>query len=511
LTSQNDYLSRPGRLFFVLAVAALAAMAAAGSAGAKNSATHTRSARCEVGYRAASKVVRKNGKSRRVTVCVRSAAGASGAAEGPQAPAPTGAPPVEPVATPPVAVPPIETPPGTTPPVETPPGPTNTGPEVHAAIRQGFSQNPLLPDEVTWHYSASATQTVTANGVEQTESIPLPEGRLVFFVDGQLDCEIQAGGAIAGSACTVSLQQLGAHEVEAIFSGKTSSTATRTDYIPKYPTSTNLQVSVEPTAPENIDIGPNKYGFDQHAFEVGRLLISGSVTPGGYPTFDCEGQPSGCLNPEIGLKNHRGSVAVPLYAQHRLNSATGLEEWQVAFDAYSPTAREEGYFWQFPAESVGRQFFHAVSEANPALYEPSSITVPLDLNGGHYPFYRWMKSGEAGGPVAAVEGTMQRALIIGNYNKFDGTEAVLKFNGEFYGASGETEGCLYQPRVDGVSLTGLNEEAQSSASGFSTLGGFYGVSAGPHTLELWVKRSKGAGPGNCALHDGWFEAYEIVH
>jgi hypothetical protein len=388
---------------------------------------------------------------------------------------------------------------------------TTTDPEVHAAIGQGFSQNPLVPNEVTWRYSASAARTVTTNGVETTESVPLPEGRLVFFLDGQLDCEIQAGGAIAGSACTVDLQQLGGHEVEVVFSGATSSTATRTDYIAKYPTSTNLQVSVEPTAPEYLDIGDNKYGFDQHAFEVGRLRISGGVTPAGYPTFDCEGQPSGCLNPEISLKNHRGSVSVPLYAQHRLNSVTGQEEWQVAFDAYNPTAREEGYFWQFPAESVGKQFFHAVSEADPGLYEPSSITVPLDLNGGHYPFYRWMKSGEAGAPVAAVEGTMQRALIIGNYSKFDGTEAVLKFNGEFYGAAGETEGCLYQPRVDGVSLTGLNEEAQSSASGFSTLGGFYGVPAGAHTLELWVKRSKGAGPGNCALHDGWFEAYEIVH
>src|SRR4051794_39756992 len=33
---------------------------------------------------------------------------------------------------------------------------TTTAPEVHAAVGAGFAQNPLVPNEVTWHYSASA-------------------------------------------------------------------------------------------------------------------------------------------------------------------------------------------------------------------------------------------------------------------------------------------------------------------------------------------------------------------
>lgn len=33
-----------------------------------------------------------------------------------------------------------------------------------------------------------------------------------------------------------------------------------------------------------------------------------------------------------------------------------------------------------------------MSEPNTTLYEASSTTVPLDLRGGHYPFYRWMES-----------------------------------------------------------------------------------------------------------------------
>ena len=67
---------------------------------------------------------------------------------------------------------------------------------------------------------------------------------------------------------------------------------------------------------------------------------------------------------------------------------TEREEWHVAFDAYQPSLRKEGRFWQFPNESVGAYFFHAVAEPSPSLYEPSSVTVPLNLNGGHYPFYR---------------------------------------------------------------------------------------------------------------------------
>jgi hypothetical protein len=38
---------------------------------------------------------------------------------------------------------------------------------------------------------------------------------------------------------------------------------------------------------------------------------------------------------------------------------TGREEWHVAFDAYQPSLRKEGRFWQFPNEAVGAYFFHA--------------------------------------------------------------------------------------------------------------------------------------------------------
>jgi hypothetical protein len=481
---------RPSRVILVLAATALVAIVAVASAGAKIPVRHTNSnLRCREGYEVVAKVVRKGGKPKVVHACKM------------KAPKPTSSPVSSPsvpgsasVAGKTVAAPVV----------------TTTAPEVDATVGPGFSQNPLVPNQVTWHYSASATQTVTTDGVAQTETVPLPEGELAFFVDGQLDCEIHAVGAISGSACTVDLNQLGAHEVSTIFSaGAVSSTAARTDYVGKYPTSTNLQVSVEPVAPEYLDIGPNAYGFTQYAFEVGRLRINATTSPGGYPTFDCEGQPVGCLEPEIpGLAAHHGSVSVPLYAQHRLNSATGREEWHVAFDAYNPTLRESGNFWQFPEEAIGVQFFHAASDPEPRLYEPSNTTMPLNLNGGHYPFYRQLKTGEAGGSVAAVEATARRVLTLGTYEKVDGPAEWLKVYGHFSNLKGEAEGCVYRLRIDGQDL---NEDRQASTQGWEFLNGWPGMAAGPHTFEVWVERKAGAGPGNCAINSGYFEAYEVAH
>jgi hypothetical protein len=343
--------------------------------------------------------------------------------------------------------------------------------------------------------------------------VPLPAGELAFFVDGKLECEIHAIGAIDGSACTSVVKQLGAHEVKVIYTdGELSSTATRIDYLDKYPTKTNLQVSVEPTAPEYLAVGEAPDNIQpEYGFEVGRVRITGSVDPGGVPTFSCEGEPVGCLIPEVSLNSRTGSATVPLYAQYRLNSVTGREEWHVAFDAYQPSLRKEGRFWQFPNESVGDYFFHAVAEPSPSLYQPSSITVPLNLQGGHYPFYHWYHDGESvGGPVAAVEGSLTPVITFGTYEKLTGLEGSMPLRGEFYGPTDELEGCEYYVTIDGKT----DNEARTASNGrVEIYGGFTGntavaVPAGVHTLGLAVERTKGAGAGECTLTDGYFETYE---
>jgi hypothetical protein len=505
-------------------------MVLGGPAGAAPAPRRASTSSCRSGYRVALKVVRKNGKSKVFHVCKKAArpkkstvptasvTDPTPAAGGTGTPAAvTTTPPAVPSTTPGATTAPLESSPPAfegpettegpgTPKEEVPTGAT----QVQVAIGLGYKQNPLVPNEVTWRYSATATRTVTTDGVTETRSVPLPEGELAFFVDGKLDCEITALGAIAGSACTVPLQALGEHEVETIYSatgGGPSSTVTRTDFVDRYPTQTNLQVSVEPVAPEYLEIGPNAYGFIQYGFEVGRLRVTATTSPGGYPTFDCEGQRAGCLEPELpSLASHRGSVSVPLFSQNRLNMATGKEEWKVAFHAYNPTLREYGDFWQYPEESVGAQFFHVESNPEPRLYEPSSVTVPLNLNGGHYPLYHWFRDGEAGGSVAAVEGTARKVMDLGTYVKVDGPEEWLKILGEFHGTPGETEGCVYRLRIDGKDM---NEDRRSSTQNWEFDNGWSGFAAGPHTFEMWVERAAGAGPGKCATTSGTFEAYEV--
>ena len=498
MTTQAIYSGRQGRVFLVLAAMALLTMVAVATAGAKAPIRHPRSAlHCKEGSESFSKVVRSDGKAKVVRGCRRKVV----------KPKSTTVPPVA-ATTQPATV----TPPETTTPSETEPVVTSGPTEVHAEIGTGFAQDPLVPDEVTWSFSASATQTVTTEGVSQTETVPLPTGELAFFVDGKLECEIHAIGAIDGSACTSLVKGLGAHEVEAIFTnGELSSTATRTDYLDKYPTKTNLQVSIEPTAPEYLAVGEAPDNIQpEYGFEVGRVRITGSVDPGGFPTFSCEGEPVGCLIPEVGL-NRNGSATVPLYAQYRLNSVTGREEWHVAFDAYQPSLRKEDRFWQFPDESVGAYFFHAVAEPSPSLYKPSSITVPLNLQGGHYPFYRRYVTGEnVGGAVEAVEGAVTPVLTFGTYEKLTGLEGSMPLRGMFYGPTEETEGCEYYVTIDGKTD---NEARRASSGRVEIYGGFTGnttvaVPAGVHTLGLAVERTKGAGAGKCTLTNGYFETYE---
>ena len=517
MTAQGIYGHRRHlSLLTFIAVALLALVATTGTAGAAKSPVQAKGTRsCGAGYKTVAKVTRKHGRTTVVRACKRTApapAPSPSPTSGSPAPAASASTAPSPAAAPPAAPVDSSTLPETAPetaPEPTPEPVTESGVEVHAAIATGFDQNPLVPDEVTWHYSASATKTVTlSDGTEKTESAPLPEGELAFFVDGKLECEIHAVGAIAGSACAVDLRQLGAHEVEAIFSNTSiSDVASRTDLIGKYPTATNLQVSVEPVAPEYLDIGPNAYGYEQYAFEVGRLRISGSTAPGFVPTFDCTGQGVGCVEPEVGL-NRNGTASIPLYAQHRLNMATGNEEWHVGFPAYSPALRESNWFWQFPEESVGAEFFHAVGEPNRGLYEPSSITVPLNLNGGHYPLYHWFREGEGGGSIAAVEGTPIHVLTLGTYDKVDGPETWLKFTSRFYNTTGEAEGCVYSLRVDGQDRG--EDRRATPGQGFEFVNG-YQLPAGPHTFDVWVERKAGAGPGNCQISNGTFEAWEKIH
>jgi hypothetical protein len=119
--------------------------------------------------------------------------------------------------------------------------------KLHAHLDPTFTRNPANPFEVTYAYSASASEQTfstqsLAFGAE--EAAPLPSGVLSLFSDGKLECAVNVGSGVEGSECPVSYQALGAHSVTTIYtSGEESATETETEQIEPLPTSTTLSVS----------------------------------------------------------------------------------------------------------------------------------------------------------------------------------------------------------------------------------------------------------------------------
>jgi hypothetical protein len=486
-----------GSVLTILAVLALAVVPAA--AQAANAPKHSRG--CPDGSKVASKVIRRHGRGTVVRFCRKTNTKPEEAIVAPVSSAsPTTSAMSTPTTTPPATVTPL---------TSTPVIPT-TGLTLHSQLDPSFRQNPLAPAEVTWHYSASATETVTTEGVEQIEAVPLPEGLLAFYLDGEVVCEIAAGGGIHSSACTVGLNELGEQEVATVFSasGGQSSEDARTDDVGRYPTSTSLEAVVEPVPPQRRqDIGANKYGYEQEGYEIGRIQVTGGVTPKGYPRFSCKGRPQGCMIPEGTLAGEEGPLSIPLYAQLRPNPKTEKDEMAVGFRAYEPAAEEDDFWWKFPGEADGTEFLNAVASSNPSYYEPSEATAPLVLSDGHLPFYRFVEPKELPPAVDAVEGTMTKMLTFGTYDKLGGPGVALEFKLDLQGVYEEWEGCQYE--IHGVGPY-RNHILDMDHLNTEQWGEINGIASGPYTFELVVGRDEGAGPGKCGLEYADLQSYEWV-
>jgi hypothetical protein len=133
-----------------------------------------------------------------------------------------------------------------------PPQATTDAIKLHAHLDPTYTRNPLDPFEVTYAYSASATQQTFAESVAlgAVESAPLPSGVLSFFSDGKLECAVNVGSGIEGSECPVRYSALGSHTVTTIYaSGEQSATETETESIAPLATETTLNMSYSPEAP----------------------------------------------------------------------------------------------------------------------------------------------------------------------------------------------------------------------------------------------------------------------
>jgi hypothetical protein len=119
------------------------------------------------------------------------------------------------------------------------------GVNLFAHIDPSFTQNPNNPLDVTYTYSASATET--ADGQTSTDA-SLPSGILDLYSDGSLACSINVGGSITGGACEVLYLESGNQSVTVeYFSGSSNVTDTQVETITDNPaTATGVTISGDP-------------------------------------------------------------------------------------------------------------------------------------------------------------------------------------------------------------------------------------------------------------------------
>lgn len=197
---------------------------------------HPKREHCKAHYSKRIEKVKRREHSRivrvRETVCVYVVPKPTAGVNGPVPAMPTSMAP-EPT---PMTPPPTPTTPEPTP-MTPPPTPTIT---LRAYLDPSFVQSSSDPLVVTYSYSASATATLT--GVSTSEP-SLPAGILNLYSDGLLACSINAGGSITGGECPVTYKNTGIKNVVVTYSsGSTSTTATYSEDIEPYPTTTSFSI-----------------------------------------------------------------------------------------------------------------------------------------------------------------------------------------------------------------------------------------------------------------------------
>lgn len=184
--------------------------------------------------------------------------------------------------------------PGVAPPTTPPPPPQSTTPTgpltsritLHARLDPTYVQNPLSPYEVTYAFSAAATQQSFADAVPiggETPA-PLPSGSLTLSSDGKRKCSVAVGPAIASSECTVFYDfELGHHTITVTYTGggETVTETVEEDLLP---------VPTKPILAANYRSYWQPLAIEPGVWRIGTLYIELGSVPGPGPDVElsCE-------------------------------------------------------------------------------------------------------------------------------------------------------------------------------------------------------------------------------
>jgi hypothetical protein len=203
--------------------------------------------------------------------------------------------------------------PSTPAPSTTPTGPLTSRITLRARLDPTYVQNPLSPYEVTYAFSAAATQQSFAGAVPVGGETPgpLPSGSLTLSSDGKQKCSVAVGSTIAGSHCTVLYDfELGHHTIAVTYTGG-GETVTET-----------VEEDLRPVPTKPI-LAARYWGYSQPlaiepgVWRIGTLYIElGSVpSPGPYVELSCEQYGGGfeigrddCIQLETAAATHPPAV-----------------------------------------------------------------------------------------------------------------------------------------------------------------------------------------------------------
>lgn len=245
--------------------------------------------------------------------------------------------------------------------------------KLHAHLDPTYTRNPLDPFEVTYAYSASATQEPVAHSasISTEEPASLPSGVLALYSDGKLECAVNVGGSETGSECPVQYQALGEHRVTTIYSsGEESATETEVESILPLATATTLTVHYQQLQAAEEVTGTGWWW-------IGNLVVQPSAEPPGVATsMACPDEP-----PEAYGRITDSNCYIISAGESHVYGWFNCDEERAALvriTEAAPTSIDPTIPWPSgEAIEAGELHLRAVSSA--VGYQPSEATTPVQF------------------------------------------------------------------------------------------------------------------------------------
>jgi hypothetical protein len=265
--------------------------------------------------------------------------------------------------------------------------------KLHAHLDSSFVQDPSNPFQVTYSFSATATQTVEGLTLS-SEPVPLPAGVLTLYNNGVLACSVHVSGTFDSGECPVEYKELGSQTVTTVYaSGQISVTETNIEHVEPENTSTTVTAKYAPyesSSIKHLTVG------EIVTWTVGDIEINAiSTTPSGGPIIVpgsnmspvparpgfCESKRHQCLQPNIAetdseLSYSAGDLAVHICTRNKV--IIGMHIGEEPGNSVSAVERACHETSIAEAES-GQLFTEANLEAVPGYNASTSGPLPIQF------------------------------------------------------------------------------------------------------------------------------------